>query len=33
MIKRFTSNAEAIAEADKYLYGNHVRVPIVMDHG
>ena len=33
MIKKFTSNAEAIAVADQVLYGNHVRVPIVMDHG
>ena len=33
MIERFKSNAEAIAAADKYLYGNHARMPIVMDHG
>ena len=31
MIERFKSNAEAIAAADKYLYGNHARMPIVMD--
>ena len=33
MIEKFKSNAEAIAVADKYLYGNHARMPIVMDHG
>ena len=33
MIKRFQSNAEAIVVADQYLYGNHIRVPIVMDRG
>lgn len=33
MIQRFKSNAEAIAAADKYLYGNHARMPIVMDRG
>ena len=33
MIERFKSNAEAIAAADKYLYGNHARMPIVMDKG
>ena len=33
MIEKFKSNAEAIAVADQVLYGNHVRVPIVMDHG
>lgn len=33
MIERFKSNAEAIAAADKYLYGNHARMPIVMDRG
>ena len=33
MLEPFQSNAEAIAAADQYLYGNHVRVPIVMDHG
>ena len=30
MIEKFKSNAEAIATADKYLYGNHARMPIVM---
>ena len=33
MIEKFKSNAEAIATADKYLYGNHARMPIVMDRG
>jgi len=33
MIKKFQSNAEAIAAADQYLYGNHARMPIVMDKG
>ena len=33
MIEKFKSNAEAIAVADQYLYGNHARMPIVMDHG
>ena len=33
MLQNFKSNAEAIAAADKYLYGNHVRIPIVMDRG
>lgn len=33
MIEKFKSNAEAIAAADKYLYGNHIRVPLVMDRG
>lgn len=33
MVEKFTSNAQAIAEADKYLYGNHARVPIVMARG
>ena len=33
MIEKFTSNAQAIEAADKYLYGNHVRVPLVMDRG
>lgn len=33
MLQNFKSNAEAIAAADKYLYGNHVRIPIVMDKG
>ena len=33
MIKKFESNAEAIAAADQYLYGNHARMPIVMDRG
>ena len=31
--RQFKSNAEAIAAADKYLYGNHARMPIVMDKG
>ena len=33
MIQKFQSNAEAIAAAGQYLYGNHIRVPIVMDRG
>ena len=33
MIEKFKSNAEAIATADKYLYGKHARMPIVMDRG
>ncbi len=33
MIEKFKSNAEAIAVADQYLYGNHARMPIVMDKG
>lgn len=33
MIEKFKSNAEAIAAADQYLYGNHARMPIVMDRG
>lgn len=33
MLQNFKSNAEAIAAADKYLYGNHARMPIVMDRG
>lgn len=33
MIERFKSNAEAIAAADKYLYANHARMPMVMDRG
>ena len=33
MLQNFKSNAEAIAAADKYLYGNHARMPIVMDKG
>ena len=33
MIKKFESNAEAIAAADQYLYGNHARMPIVMNRG
>lgn len=33
MLQNYKSNAEAIADADKYLYGNHARMPIVMDRG
>ena len=33
MLQNYTSNAAAIADADKYLYGNHARMPIVMDKG
>ena len=33
MIEKFKSNAECIAAADKYLYANHARMPIVMDRG
>ena len=33
MLQNYTSNAAAIADADKYLYGNHARMPIVMDRG
>ena len=33
MLQNYTSNAAAIADAEKYLYGNHARMPIVMDRG
>ena len=33
MIQRMTSNAEVIENGDKYLYGNHVRMPIAMKGG
>ena len=33
MIERFKSNAQAIEAADQFLYGNHARIPIVMDRG
>ena len=32
MIEKFKSNAEAIATADKYLYGNHARMPIAVSY-
>lgn len=33
MIEKFHSNAEVIAAADKYLYGNHARMPISIARG
>lgn len=27
MIEKFKTNAEVIENGDKYLYGNHVRIP------
>ena len=33
MIRKFGSNAEVIANGDKYLYGNHIRIPIAMARG
>lgn len=33
MIEKFKSNAQAIEAADQFLYGNHARIPIVMDRG
>ena len=33
MLKRMTSNAEVIENGDKYLYGNHIRMPIAMKGG
>ena len=30
MIEKFKTNAEVIENGDKYLYGNHVRMPISM---
>ena len=28
MIEKFKTNAEVIENGDKYLYGNHVRMPL-----
>ena len=33
MIEKFKTNAEVIENGDKYLYGNHVRMPISMERG
>ena len=33
MIEKFKTNAEVIETGDKYLYGNHVRMPISMERG
>ncbi len=33
MIERMKSNAEVIEAGDKYLYGNHIRMPIAMKGG
>ena len=33
MIEKFKTNAEVIENGDKYLYGNHVRMPIAMERG
>jgi len=33
MIKKLNSNAEIIEVAEKYLYGNHVRIPISIEKG
>lgn len=33
MIQHFQSNAEVIENADKYLYGNHVRMPLSIERG
>ena len=33
MIEKFKTNAEVIENGDKYLYGNHVRMPISMARG
>ena len=33
MIQKFKTNQEVIENGDKYLYGNHVRMPISMERG
>ncbi len=33
MIEKFKTNAEVIAAGDKYLYGNHVRMPLSIERG
>ena len=33
MIKKFKNNAEVIENGDKYLYGNHVRIPLALEGG
>ena len=33
MIEKFKTNAEVIENGDKYLYGNHVRMPISIERG
>ena len=33
MIEKFKSNAEVIENGDKYLYGNHVRIPLSLEGG
>ena len=33
MIEKFKTNAEVIENGDKYLYGNHVRMPLSIERG
>ena len=33
MITKFKTNAEVIENGDKYLYGNHVRIPLALEGG
>mgnify|MGYP000752658213 CR=1 FL=1 len=33
MIEKFKTNAEVIENGDKYLYGNHVRMPSSIERG
>ena len=33
MLEKFKTNAEVIEAGDKYLYGNHIRMPLSMERG
>ena len=33
MIEQFKTNAEVIENGDKYLYGNHIRIPLSLESG